>query len=92
MKMKVRNLSDYVLSICNASLLVFLWFLHKLNSSKTAKFEDAPCLFAVNSRTFAMKITEVTEFCFKSSLEVFVKSKSTSENITYRVVAIVLVL
>ena len=39
-----------------------------------------------------MKITEVTEFWFKLSLKLFVKSKSTSENIIYRVVAIVLVL
>ena len=36
-----------------------------------------------------MKITEVTEFWFKSSLKLFVKSKSTSENIIYRIVAIV---
>ena len=46
---------------------------------------------AVNSGTFAMKITEVTEFWFKSSLKLFVKSKSTSENIIYRIVAIVLI-
>ena len=38
-----------------------------------------------------MKITEVTEFWFKSSLKLFVKSKSTSENIIYRIVAIVLI-
>ena len=40
------------------------------------KFEDTP---------------EVTEFWFKSSLKLFVKSKSTSENIIYRIVAIVLI-
>ena len=39
-----------------------------------------------------MKITAVIEFWFKSSLKLFVKSKSTSENIIYRVVTIVLVL
>ena len=39
-----------------------------------------------------MKITEGTEFWFKSSLKLFVESKSTSENIIYRVVAIALVL
>ena len=38
-----------------------------------------------------MKITEVTEFWFKSSLKLFVKSKSTSENIIYRIVAIALI-
>ena len=41
-----------------------------------------------------MKITEVKEFWFKSSLKRFVKSKSTSENIIYRIyriVAIVLI-
>ena len=38
-----------------------------------------------------MKITESTEFWFKSSLKLFVKSKSASENIIYRIVAIVLI-
>ena len=69
----------------------------RVRANTHVKFEEFPSLFkggslGVNSGTFAMKITEVTEFWFKSSLKLFVKSKSTSENIIYRVVAIVLVL
>ena len=72
-------------------------FFFCVRANTHVKFEDTPCLFkfkrsfAVISGAFAMKITEVTAFWFKSSLKLFVKSKSTSENIIYRIVAIVLI-
>ena len=47
---------------------------------------------AVNSGPFAIKITEVTKFWVKSFFKLFLKSKSTSENIIYRVVTFVPVL